>query len=139
MKDEGNSRFEAEQVVSKELAPGERLVWAGRPRRGFRLTALDAFLIPFSLAWCGFVVYFERAALRSGSAAMVIFGLPFVAVGLFLLVGRFVLDALRRAKTFYGVTNQRALIVSGMFGKCVQSFGARTLGQLSFSERKDGS
>ncbi|HWD68284.1 MAG TPA: hypothetical protein VG227_10020, partial [Caulobacteraceae bacterium] len=44
------------------LSSGERLVWTGAPQRGLMLTGRDAFLIPFGIFWCGFMVFWEWGA-----------------------------------------------------------------------------
>jgi hypothetical protein len=73
------------------------------------------------MMWCGFAIFWEASVLGltgfgkvGGGGAPLIFklwGLPFVAVGIYLVAGRFVHDAWRRSRSFYGVTNQRVLIV----------------------------
>ena len=68
-----------------------------------------------------------------------LFGLIFVGVGLYIVAGRFFADAIRRAKTFYGVTTQRAIIRSGIFTPSVKSLELSSLGGLSLSERRDRS
>jgi hypothetical protein len=68
-----------------------------------------------------------------------LWGIPFVFVGLYFVFGRFFADALARSRTYYGVTNERALIVTTWFGRRVRSIGLRTLGDVSTSERSDQS
>jgi hypothetical protein len=54
-------------VIDRELGPGERLLWSGQPRKGLRLRPTDAWVIPFSLIWCAFAVFWEIMALTSVS------------------------------------------------------------------------
>jgi hypothetical protein len=131
---------DAEQIISSELNAGERLAWSDRPRTGIRLTGADAFIIPFSLAWCGFAVFWERSALKMGAPDFfALWGLMFVVVGLYFVFGRFIADAVRRGKTFYGLTARRAIIVSGVFSRQVKSIDLASLGEISVSERSDHS
>ncbi len=110
-------------ALAAELTPGESLVWAGHPRRGLQFVRADAYLIPMSLIWCGFAVFWERMALI-GSRAPGIFplwGIPFLAYGIYVVVGRFVTDAIRRKRTTYGLTAKRVIIVGGIFSRDVQA------------------
>jgi len=135
---------EAEMVISQELDSGEDLLWAGRPQQGIVFRSADIFMVPFSLFWGGFAIFWEIMALRiprekSGPVGIVfpLFGLPFVIVGLYLIFGRFLVDARQRKKTYYGLTNQRVIIVSGLFARRVKSLTLRTLTDVSLSERAD--
>ena len=99
----------------------------------------DAYLIPFSLMWGGFAIFWEYSVLSSkGPFFFEIWGIPFVLIGLYLIVGRFFADARQRAKTYYGLTNQRVIIVSGLLAQAVKSLQLRTLSDVSLSERSDG-
>ena len=49
--------YEAERAVRSELGSGEKLLWSGQPRAGLRLRPADALMIPFSLMWAGFAVF----------------------------------------------------------------------------------
>jgi hypothetical protein len=62
-----------------------------------------------------------------------LWGIPFVLIGLYLIVGRFVVDMMQREKTFYGLTNQRVVIISGLFSRTVKSLSLRNLAEVSLS------
>lgn len=128
------------QAIRAQLEAGEQLIWSGQPRQGLLLRPSDALLIPFSLLWGGFAIFWEVLVIVSGAPFFFwLFGVPFVLVGLYLIFGRFFTDARARARTFYGVTNDRILITSGKHGKRVQSLSLSTLGDISLDERADGS
>jgi hypothetical protein len=59
-----------------------------------------------------------------------------VLAGVYITVGRFVVDRYQRGRTYYGVTDQRAIIkTSGG----IKSLSLRNLGELSLKEAADGS
>ena len=130
---------EPEDLISDELAPGEKLLWSGRPLQGFVLRAVDAFLIPFSLLWGGFAIFWEAGVLASGAPwFFALWGVPFVLVGLYIIFGRFWVDARQRAATVYAVTSERVVIVSGLFTRCVKSLSIDTITDVSLTERGEG-
>ena len=102
-------------LVEAELRDGETLLWAGAPDPGVLFSRNDLFLIPFSLLWCGFAIFWELSVLRDGAYPWFfpVFGGFFVVMGLFLVAGRFLLKRLRKARTGYAVTDRRAFLVSG--------------------------
>ncbi len=95
-----------------DLLKGEKLLWTGKPARGLLFTPQDWFWIPFSLMWCGFAIFWEATVVSSPKSPdfMKLWGVPFVLVGLYMVVGRFVLDAWLRRGARYAVTNKRVLI-----------------------------
>lgn len=133
------------------LLPAERVTWTGQPAQGLLLTARDIFFIPFSLAWCGFAIFWEasvvgvstRIASNAGPVAnvpvaMVAFGAVFVCLGLFFVFGRFLADAWIRRNIAYAVTNERVLIArSGPFGT-FSSLNLDRLPDVQISERANG-
>lgn len=130
----------AESILASHLDSGERLLWSGQPRSGIRLRAQDAFLIPFSLLWCGFAIFWEVSVIRSGAPFFfILWGGMFVFIGLFFVFGRFILDARSRARTAYGVTAERIIIVSGIFSQQTKTLQLRTLTDVSLTQRSDGS
>jgi hypothetical protein len=103
-----------------DLTSGETIVWAGRPKFGVVFHKGDLFLIPFSLLWGGFAIFWEagvsgawvqHSASSSPSWFMQLWGVPFVLVGQYLIWGRFVYAAWMKKRTHYAVTNRRIIVV----------------------------
>jgi hypothetical protein len=128
-----------EHVLSAELRRSEKLIWSGRPRQGVFLTQRDAGMIPFSLMWGGFSFFWEFKAVSSGGPLFFdLWGVPFVLVGLYMIVGRFFYEAMLRSRTYYGLTNER-VIISGLSSRTVKSLQVQTLTDVSLSEEASGS
>jgi len=133
------TKQEAEQAIAEELEVDERLLWSGIPKQGLVLRASDALLVPFSLLWGGFAIFWEAGVLSTKAPGFfALWGVPFVLMGLYLIVGRFFVDARQRAATAYGITNKRAVIVSGLVSRSVKSLSLRTLSDMTLAERSDG-
>ena len=152
------------QVIGNELDPGERLLWSGQPRRGIVFRGTDVFMIPFSLLWGGFAIFWEAAVLWGGHHGQgkvpfffALWGVPFILIGLYLIFGRFLVDAAQRENTYYGLTDRRAIIVFGLFGsqprglailiymlagvawRRTKAIDLRTLTDIEMTESSDGS
>jgi hypothetical protein len=125
--------------VTERLLTGERTVWSGRPAQGLLFTGRDWLLVPFSLLWGGFAIFWESMVLAmNGPIFMKLWGVPFVLIGLYLVVGRFILDAWIRSGMQYAVTNKRVLISrSGPFSR-LTAVGLDQLPDASLSESADG-
>jgi hypothetical protein len=129
----------AEQVIGEVMSGDERLLWTGRPRQGVLFRPADAFAIPFSILWTGFMVYWEIGVSKMKAPLfMQLWGIPFILVGAHMLVGRFFLDSWQRARTSYGLTTQRAIIVSEFLRRNIKSMNLRSLADVSLTERSDG-
>jgi hypothetical protein len=130
---------DARHVVAQELAWRESLVWYGHPALGIRLRSSDVYMIPFSIAWGAVAVFCEYSVVTSNSSPyFVLWGIPFIAMGLYLIAGRFLHDASRRASTFYGITDRRILFISGSYEKKVTSLSLSELPEMTLSERAGG-
>jgi len=104
----------AESVVRSKLEDGETLVWSGMPKQGLLLRPTDAVVIPTSLLWGGFALYWEYEVVTTHQFwVLQVWGIPFVLIGLFLIVGRFFVDAALRSRSYYGLSDKRILIVIG--------------------------
>jgi len=127
--------------IQPEIRPDEKLLWTGHPARKVMLQASDARHIPFSIAWCGFAILWEVAVLSAESPFNIfaVFGVPFVLAGLYMVFGRFFVDAHRRRNTYYGLTDKRVIIVSENINRSVKSIDLNVLNEYSLKEKKDGS
>jgi hypothetical protein len=67
--------------------------------------------------WGGFAIFWVVGASSGDPHWFGLFGLPFVAVGLYAIFGRFIYKANRKRRTTSAVTNRRVLeIVRGLRG-----------------------
>jgi hypothetical protein len=119
------------------LQPGEKILWTGKPDPSRLIGRSDAFLIPFSLMWGGFAIFWEASAL-GGSAPVffILWGVPFVVVGQYLIWGRFLFKRWDKRRTVYALTVQRALILRG---GSLQSVFLNQVPTINQSVRPDGS
>ena len=131
----------AQAALMREIQPGEHLLWSGMPRQGLRFRRGDISLVPFSLFWCAgvFSGIYKNITSHKEPSASSIFLLTFAAIGIHLLVGRFFVDAYQRSRTYYGVTNQRVLILSGIWTREVKTISLQNLNEFALRERSDGS
>ncbi len=122
------------------LGSGERLLWSGQPRQGVVFRSSEIFMTPFALMWGGFAFFWEWQVIQAPKtpAFFVLWGIPFVLIGIYLIVGRFFVEAKQRERTYYGVTNERIIIVSGLFSRKIKSLNLRTLAELTLSESSNG-
>jgi hypothetical protein len=111
---------QAATKLQSELSAGERIHWAAIPNPRIVFHSDDWYLIPFSLLWGGFAIFWEAGALGFWETNakphpftwfMSLWGIPFVVFGQYLIWGRFAWDAWLKRHTFYAVTNRRVLIL----------------------------
>jgi hypothetical protein len=110
----------AAEKFQTELLSGESIHWAGMPNPSKIFHSDDWQTIPFSLIWTGFFVFLEGQALgfwpdsakpSPTDTFMVLWGIPFLVFGQYIVWGRFLEDAWRKRRTYYAVTNRRVLII----------------------------
>ena len=133
-----------EEQFRNDLANGEYIIWAGQPAPKL-FNSSDFFLVPFSFIWCGFTIFWEIMAFTAfrqvGNGPGIIFpifGIPFVLVGLYLLLGRFFYRSLKNNRTYYALTNQRVMVLHALFGKNLRSLSLNHIPALNKSVNSKG-
>ena len=116
------------------LDPGERLLWEGAPASKVSFEAIDPKQTVFGLVFAGFAIFWMLMAWgisggfsASGPGSVVtmifpLFGLPFLAVGLYLAFGKLFWSAFTRGKTRYALTDRRAFIATSARGRQLKSY-----------------
>ena len=130
-------------IFQTDLISGENIVWSGQPDPSKLFTKGDILLVPFSILWCGFAIFWESMALTMPTGAGLIdiifplFGIPFVLIGLYSVIGRFFYKHFKRKKTYYAVTNKRVLIKSVLFSKTIQALFIKDLVAINKVNKND--
>jgi hypothetical protein len=123
-------------MIQPELTSGESFVWAGQPNTGVIFHREDLFLIPFSLLWGGFAIFWEAGVSgllgfgnRSGGTWSfgILWGIPFVLIGQYLIWGRFIYTAWLKRRTYYAVTHRRVIVVQNSWKRQLASAYIDTL------------
>jgi hypothetical protein len=123
----------------KYLLTDERELWTGCPPVGLRTQPRDWFLIPFSLFWAGFIVFWNVSVwLQEGDTLFRIWGLPFLLAGLYIVFGRFLHDAYIRKHEAYAVTNRRILILRDGRTSKLKSIDIKLLPGLELQQGANG-
>lgn len=135
---------ELEDMVKRELAAGERVLWMQQPiPRYFTTASTSAFL--FAIPWTAFAIFWICGASgfklpdfsKGGFSYFPLFGIPFVLIGIGMLSTP--LLAHRRAgKTVYVITDRRAITFDAGWTTTIRSYPPERLQQIHRKEKRDG-
>ncbi len=111
------------RLLDDKLKDGEELLWTGSPETFVLITSADILLVPVSI-WIGAYIIHTGLSIIQRSVASdyslgqvivgVIGGLPFIVMGLYLTLGRFIYKNWHKRHTVYAVTNTRVLSISDL-------------------------
>ena len=119
------------------LTAGEAVLWKGKPGTGHLVTSQDVIMIPFSILWCGFAVFWEVSVLASGAPFFFgIWGIPFICMGLYLVFGRFLWSAYIRRRTAYVITTKKIIRARG---NRIDMLDGRNMPSVHVTAFRDGS
>lgn len=125
------------QNLQREMEPGERLLWDGRPDPvRMMIPAVPMFL--FGLFWTAGTGSFYFRGPTTTDWVFALFPIPFILVGLGMLASP--LGAyLKGRRTYYAITDRQVLILTEGRTRKVQSFRERDITNIVRTERADGS
>lgn len=125
-------------AVSRQMRSREKPLWIGKPiPLKFAIKEGWATFV-FGLPWTAAAVYWVFAAMASGNLIFALIGVPLVAIGLYFLTTP--LQEYKRARrTIYIVSNQRLIILNGLWRPTAESFAPSEIGSLETDAAQDGS
>jgi hypothetical protein len=111
--------LDEQRLLNDELAPGETLLWTGKPNPRVIFHASDWYVIPFSLLWGGFAIFWEAGVSGIGPWAGkgspwsfgMLWGIPFVVMGQYMIWGRFLYTAWKKGRVLYALATQRVVVL----------------------------
>lgn len=65
-------------------------------------------------------------------------GPPFLLIALCVSIGPFAIGRIRRRRVFYGLTNRRSIVISGLLFKSVTAIRLRAVSMVNLDERDAG-
>lgn len=127
------------ELFKDGLLRDEEILWYGQPDRSVIFSGSDLFLVPFSILWGGFAIFWEFTAIKMGAPFFFrLFGIPFVIIGFYFIFGRFIYRGIKKKHTYYAVTNQRVLILTSLSNKNLQAEFINQIPCINKSVRSDG-
>ncbi len=143
------SNGQHQALFQPDLLQGESIQWSGQPDPSINLSRGDIFLIPFSLCffafaafWLGSVVSSSFANLEEAGGVILffyLFGLLIAIMGFYFAFGRFIYKKWKKTRTYYALTNKRALILTLTFGRNLDGAFLDRLVAINKSMRSNGS
>jgi PH (Pleckstrin Homology) domain-containing protein len=135
--------------AQSELQGGESLLWSGPANPGrSALSALPATL--FGIPFAGFAFFWMSTAYRgthnlanhhnalaSGFSMLSLFGLPFLLIGLGMILAPLWVY-LKGRSGVYAVTNRRVMLITGTTSRSVKSIIPTDIAEVDYRERPDG-
>jgi len=104
--------------LDKVLDDNEKVFWEGKPKFWPFFLGRSLPLTIFALFWCGFLAIFAIVSFAApGPFKYVIFLTPHFWIGIIMLFGPPIYNALVYKHTYYAITNKRAIIQKGVIGR----------------------
>ena len=110
--------YDLQLEIKPYLGADEAILWCDKPKKLFVFTMSEVFTTLFGIVWLAFSMFWVISAYFATSGTddavariFTLFGLPFVLIGLYLVIFRHIFSVISRRKTIYALTSKRAVIV----------------------------
>ncbi len=132
-------RDAADRHPIKQLAPivKDILPFSRLPFQESDYRPEDILLVPFSLFWCYFLLL-RLVSINEAPWFSIFIAIPLIFIGLYCLAGRYWLDICHRKSSYYGITNKRIILVSGLFRYSFNSFNHCETLEIQLKENRNG-
>jgi succinate dehydrogenase hydrophobic anchor subunit len=127
-----------------QLEDDERILWQGRPdgrvrirASGLIMSVLGAVLLGFALFWVN-VTFAMTVGETLWHWVLPALAIPVLALGVFMLIGQYIWDALRRRRTWYTLTDRRAFVARHLIRRNLTEYQIDARTSLQFQERRGG-
>lgn len=108
------------------------------PKKGLVFRVYDVLLIPFGFVLVGLVTMIFVSGANKGIGSLIVIHLLFLFAGIYLLIGRFIYDILLRRTTFYGLSQGKVFIVSGVFSRTKEVINLRFVSKVELIHHLNG-
>lgn len=132
------------ECIQSELTAGEQALWSGQPERSV-FQRRDLLEWPFGVFWLAFSIFWMYGASghfdnggNKGPQWFALIGIPFVLIGLYLVLGKFLYRYWKRSRTYFAVTNKRVLVITDAARKTCMSAYLESLPAITKSIGRNG-
>lgn len=125
-----------QKIFESFIGMDEYILWSGKPSRIHLFNGQDLIMIPFALFWLSFSLFWEWQVIQSRqSIILCVWGIPFVMIGVYLLLIRPFYQASVTRRTYYAITNKQLMIKQG---EKISFYTASQLPPFSLKVHRDG-
>ncbi len=103
------------------LTRDERILWEGHPAPNAQLPSKSWFEQLHGMAFLGFAIFWTISASAAGGT-FALFGLPFMAVGAYLVFGKELMKKRRLQRTVYAVSTKNLFIATSDRGRKLKTY-----------------
>jgi hypothetical protein len=131
-----------EAELKAVLSPEEEILWMDKPAAGIKLKTIDYIVIPFNIIWIGVSLIILPSFIDIEEFFTPFDWFVIFIMALFVIhvnIGRLFLNSRMRKETRYAITENRIIIISELFKKEIRSLNLKTISQISYNEKTDGS